>query len=1559
VRQFLDVIGGGADSLRFEGISKNFAGFEFSLRRGDITEWHQTKMSSPNGNWTLNALAREGVLAAFKSRLSSDENDLCVFVSQHPAKDADALSAKARIASDCTEFQNSLGAEHGEKFRSLQETWAEDPEIAFLYLQRCRFRTESEPSIDSLISTFSDFYFLEAKGSSFAILRDFLEVRINKEITTEAARSELRKERRLALKDWSLDLTLKERLSTETKAYLDTYNPFGADGSRISRSEANHLMTKVTNANSPKVILLTGVAGSGKSGVIREFVDTLDQHDIPHLALRIDQHLDCTSPASLGKAITGREESPAATLRGIAPNQHSVLIVDQVDAVSEISGRNGAVKQTVLRLVDDARNFGLMTIVIACRTFDLENDPRLKSLKNMHGVEHVDVKLLSWDDDTKPLLAARSIDTDFLSEAQRTLLCLPLNLAIFLEVYDGTSPTFTSRNDLFARLLEKKARLVRRQRQLLWEIGAPLTKLAEWMSERQRLDAPESILSEFSGATDILSSEGLVVRSRSSLNFFHESFFDYIYAQAFVTRQETVESLLSNSEQHLFRRTQVRQILETLRQTDSPRYLRELGAVLHGERVRYHIKAAVAQWLGSLVDPLNGEMNVVLALDNGTGSFPSLLRSSLLSSAGWFDLLLREGWIHANLNNDVSERTESVLWWLSSIAGERPTEIAGLLNEWWNDSSDRATKLLSWFGFVRRQSPDSDLTDLCCRIIRSNPPGLFQDRQDNHRDLILHTWAGENPTGASEILRAYFDAWFHTHPGQHPFERDEFRALDEYSLGETAKKSPLAFVEGCLPAFVRSIDLIVARERTGDPDYSFKLRYRSGHHFGSDSFLAMLRASMRKIALEDPAAASLLLQKIDPEKHEACTHIWLETVIANGPALAVRFSRVLASPHLLDAGWHGADWKSFADAAKSTIPSLPRPEIEQLFRIISAIAPELQFAADLLHRIRCQGEEEPWQTRKSVLHYLRRSGYVQWCILETIGSELLDATLGDRLRELRRKFKGIAVEEPDHMQAHWVQSPIKRDNAVRMSDAQWLRAIERYDNDEERRRGKTWMDGGAQQLAGELQRVAKEDPVRFSGLLESIPDAANRTYISHLLWGLAEAEDPSDEVLRSAIVNAHSRPSRPYGSEIARLIAGYPSTATDPVIFEILAWYLERGDADDNEDIERSNTEREIIKIEDLLNHAGSLHVRGISGARGYAAEALASVIWHAPEDAEVFWPLLERRAEEERLVSVRCSLIHPATPLFNNDRERCGLLVARLSRSPASDDSKFSKLLREVWLKFAFPPASLPPLLRRGSVWCARRLEQWHRWLQSVPGREDSTRWLAPLLTHRGVYLTPYLLRSLPEIGQQLLYRLIVVGDDTSRMIGAWHVFCESFQNSRYVALATALANDGVVYRRLLADIAAHAVASDEFRYRAEEVLRNSFDDDDKQVRHEAGDVFREIPPNEFGRYRELAQKYVASKAFEANSWALFHALEEADCKVDDIVISASEVLIEDIERNGNGAGRRSMDLHQLQDLIRNEYSSSEGNLELRRRLLDLIDRMLELGHVDKLLTQRRAATI
>jgi hypothetical protein len=121
VRCLMDVIADKANWLKFEGVDTEYKGFEFAIARGEITEWHQTKINAPGGNWTLNALKREGVLKAFSNRLSTDSNAHCFFVSQNNATDFKILSDKARIANTHVQYAEILSKEQSDAFQQLPE----------------------------------------------------------------------------------------------------------------------------------------------------------------------------------------------------------------------------------------------------------------------------------------------------------------------------------------------------------------------------------------------------------------------------------------------------------------------------------------------------------------------------------------------------------------------------------------------------------------------------------------------------------------------------------------------------------------------------------------------------------------------------------------------------------------------------------------------------------------------------------------------------------------------------------------------------------------------------------------------------------------------------------------------------------------------------------------------------------------------------------------------------------------------------------------------------------------------------------------------------------------------------------------------------------------------------------------------------------------------------------------------------------------------------------------------------------------------------------------------
>ena len=238
------------------------------------------------------------------------------------------------------------------------------------------------------------------------------------------------------------------------------------------------------------------------------------------------------------------------------------------------------------------------------------------------------------------------------------------------------------------------------------------------------------------------------------------------------------------------------------------------------------------------------------------------------------------------------------------------------------------------------------------------------------------------------------------------------------------------------------------------------------------------------------------------------------------------------------------------------------------------------------------------------------------------------------------------------------------------------------------------------------------------------------------------------------------------------------------------------------------------------------------------------------------------------------------------------------------------------------------------------------------TPKQHDAQR-LSPLITHACINLFPYIFHWLPELADELTTELIESGDETKELMGAWLVFCESFRNDVYIDKANKLSSISVDHRRLLAAVTGGAINWAENRHRVEALLKGFFFDEDKQVRTNATGAFRNIKAKEVELYRDIVAAFLKSPAFMNNGFAVLTMLKDATCDVLDLVIHDSQQVIMNITEKGNQQGHGD-NLHQIQDILEREYTSSESNAEARGKILDLIDLMLshEIYGVDSIVT-------
>ena len=174
-------------------------------------------------------------------------------------------------------------------------------------------------------------------------------------------------------------------MEAATDRYLDSARSRLIGNALIPRAATQALLSSMAETSTDSV--LTGKAGSGKSACVVELVDGLRaREDVPVLAFRLDRvPLSSNSTtAELGDYLR-LEESPVLVLKAAIETaaRPGVLIIDQLDAASAMSGRSAGAFDLVdqlIREVRGARARAVIHTVVVCRAFDWQHDHRLRQL---------------------------------------------------------------------------------------------------------------------------------------------------------------------------------------------------------------------------------------------------------------------------------------------------------------------------------------------------------------------------------------------------------------------------------------------------------------------------------------------------------------------------------------------------------------------------------------------------------------------------------------------------------------------------------------------------------------------------------------------------------------------------------------------------------------------------------------------------------------------------------------------------------------------------------------------------------------------------------------------------------------------------------------------------------------------------------------------------------------------------------------------------------------------------------------------------------------------------
>ncbi len=571
--RLLNIIDGQSVSLTLEELDIEGArGVEFRLvnRDNTVEYWSIKRQTTTAAGWTLATLTARNdhgrsILGDLLTHVERDPSNTGVFASTLGAYSLDELS---RFSASKSLFDDRLRrSEKGlrkEFERYILPLCGGNVERARAFLLRARSETMSHDRLRETVGFAARKLLYAVDGSPIDVaavrghLGDLLEGRMHRLIDRGDILAAL-EAHGIRPSNWAIDVPVRERLADLREAYLGPLRSQLIGGSVLPLSGSEGILT-TDGQPAHRRTLVVGTAGGGKSSTMLDIVDRLTAAGIPVLPIRFDELPDgLVGATDLGRRKLRLPESPAIVLANVSGGRPCVLVVDQLDAVSTASGRR--VEQWALfeDLLREANRLANLSIVVGCRAFDLEHDHRMRSLKADGAGFHV----AQLEPLTDAQVDAAAGEGQPIAASLRAVLRVPLHLWMFLTLPILSRSGVVDRDDVFAQFWETKRRAVDARLARPAEWPRIIARLTNWLSDRQTLSAPRRVLDDDFAVSDVaaLVSEAVLILADGQYRFFHESFFDYAFARQFVNANGRVVDLLVATEQHLFRRAQVRQIL--------------------------------------------------------------------------------------------------------------------------------------------------------------------------------------------------------------------------------------------------------------------------------------------------------------------------------------------------------------------------------------------------------------------------------------------------------------------------------------------------------------------------------------------------------------------------------------------------------------------------------------------------------------------------------------------------------------------------------------------------------------------------------------------------------------------------------------------------------------------------------------------------------------------------------------------------------------------------------------------------------------------------------------
>lgn len=1242
----LDLIDGKYTELTVEPLGDEAAGIEFfGTDHSGIREYHSIKRQHSRGNWTVSALTQEGqngrsILGDLVRKVQDEDAD-AVFSSGTSADELERLIEGARSSSSLEQFKKRIdkNARLSARFYDRVAPICSGEEGAYSTLRRLCVRTTNEPLLIQRVEQRIRKAFRKADGEPLQprttrlLIADIVLDNLGEPFTATSLLAELEGQGVLR-SQFTGDRTVGEQIRQVNSTYLKGLEALLINGAEIVRTESKSAVQALLDDR--RSVMLEGAAGGGKTGVLAQVVERLEAQGVPCLAVRLDRLSEADRPAQALGTNRGLPESPATTLGEFAGERPSVLCIDQLDALSLVSARQQWAWDVLNELLDEAETYPNMRLLFSCRSFDLEQDARLRALvDNPDEVERLAVGLLDRDT-IRSAIQASGLATPSLTVNQMEVLSTPLHLYLFIEASRSGEVDFRAPGDLFDAFWRHKERAVAARTDPKPSGWSPtISALCDALSDRESLSAPDFVLDAHGEALKALASEGVVSTQGGSVSFFHESFFDYAFARTFLEADKDLVDWLVLDEQPLFRRSQVRQVLAFLRAREGPNSQRYIGTVerlLGDERVRFHIKKLLLDWFSRLASPTSSEWLVAEGLGQQLGDH---MWNTVRNSTAWFDVLEEMGRWEVWLNGDDAQVDRAVtLLGMPRVLDQRGQQIAELVGPF-RGTSDTWQHRLWWIVHRGHGLGSEGMQEVFTGLVAD---GVFDDPGPNEvtrHDFwqVLSVLSRESPAFTATALGSWFDRQLERAAEadvDDPFSTDAqlvtHSQISGRAMQECAKQAPNEFVRELFPRLVRFEQRVPQRWTLGPSMLGSP----------AEQLRETLGQAMASLALTDPPALdSAMNEAIDAGVHWTrwMVDVALRAWSANPKIYGDRTVAFLleASGERLDLGYDisvgGTD--SYVAISRTAIDSASRycsdSSLAELERAILEFTPERE--------------------RKA-----RQVGWTRLALLGALDQGRISEVTRKHILELERKFPDApergAPAPPDGDGFSWVGPPVPQEAVPHMTDDEWLSAMAKYSKSGPTRRGNDFV-GGSRELSRELEKATSEAPERFAALANRMDVSLAPVYFEAILRGVSRDRGGAGrreglEQACSVLRRIEALDITVDGVDIARAIE---TQANENVPEDVVAMLLRVARDDPSPESD---------------DGSGDPITQAINSGRGAAAVAIARLLFADRNRWSDLKPAVKKLVEDP-VLAIRSVAVECLSAVLDSEREDALLLFENL----------------------------------------------------------------------------------------------------------------------------------------------------------------------------------------------------------------------------------------------------------------------------------------------------------